>query len=101
MANNPDSDFNLKCQIIEEVRQRPILFNKGHPMYFVRNAKNDEFTNIGLALGITDKYQLESHCVNMIKCLENILFQAVLSRQNVRSQSVDFQWYQADNYCAM
>ena len=71
MANNPDSDFNLKCQIIEEVRQRPILFNKGHPMYFIRNAKNDEFTNIGLALGITGKYQLESHCINMIKCLEN------------------------------
>ena len=91
MANNPDSDFNLKCQIIEEVRQRPILFNKGHPMYFVRNAKNDEFTNIGLALGITGKYQLESHCINMIKCLKNSLFQTVLSGENVRSQSVDFQ----------
>ena len=60
-------------------------------MYFVRNAKNDEFTNIVLALGITGKYQLESHCINIIKYLENSLFQAVLSGQNVRSQSVDFQ----------
>ena len=91
MANNPDSDFNLKCQITEEVQQRPILFNKGHPMYFVRNAKNDELSNISLALGITGKYQLESHCINMIKCLGNSLFQAVLSGQIVWFQSVGFQ----------
>ena len=58
MANNQqgagDADFTLKCQIIDEVQQRPILYNKGHPMYFIRNAKNDEFATIGLALGITN-----------------------------------------------
>ena len=65
MANNQqgagDADFTLKCQIIDEVQQRPILYNKGHPMYFIRNAKNDEFATIGLALGITGEYQLERH----------------------------------------
>ena len=30
-------------------------------MYFIRNAKNDEFATIGLALGITGEYQLERH----------------------------------------
>ena len=65
MANNQqgagDADFTLKCQIIDEVQQRLILYNKGHPMYFIRNAKNDEFATIGLALGIPGEYQLERH----------------------------------------
>ena len=65
MANNQqgagDVDFTLKCQIIDEVQQRPILYNKGHPMYFIRNAKNDEFSTIGLVLGIPGEYQLERH----------------------------------------
>ena len=51
-----DPDFTLKYNIINEVQQRPILYNKGHPMYFVRNAKNDEFQSIGVALGITGEY---------------------------------------------
>ena len=61
MAGRNDADFTLKCNIIEEVQQRPIIFNKGHSMYFVRNAKNDEFNNIGAALGITGQYQSERH----------------------------------------
>ena len=63
MAGKNDADFTLKCNIIEEVQQRPIIFNKGHPMYFVKNAKNDKFNNIGVALGITGQYQTERHPV--------------------------------------
>ena len=51
-----DPDFTLKCNIINEVQQRPILYNKGHPMYFVRNAKNDEFQSIGVASRVSTKW---------------------------------------------
>ena len=61
MAGKNDADFTLKCNIIEEVQQRPIIFNKGRPMHFVRNAKNDKFNNIGTALGITGWYDMERH----------------------------------------
>ena len=60
MANNQqDQEFNLKCQLIDEVRQRPLLFNKGHPMHFIRGARNEEFASIGVILGISGQYQQE------------------------------------------
>ena len=55
MTNNQqgagDVDFTLKCEIIDEVQQRLILYNKGHPMYFICNAKNDKFVTIGWSWG--------------------------------------------------
>ena len=62
MTNNQegagDVDFTLKSEIIDEVQQRLILYNKGHPMYFHCNAKNDEFVTIGLVLGIPREYNV-------------------------------------------
>ena len=43
-----DLEFQLKCQIIQEVQQRPILYNKGHPHYQITSCRNEEFAHIGI-----------------------------------------------------
>ena len=53
-----DPQFQLKCQIIQEVQQRPILYNKGHPKYQISSCHNEEFAHIGIAVGKTGKYNL-------------------------------------------
>ena len=35
----PDADFQLRCQIIEEVKERPLLYNKGHPKYQINSCQ--------------------------------------------------------------
>ena len=50
-----DPDFQLKCQIITEVQQRPLLYNKGHPKYQITSCRNKEFAHIGVAVGKTGK----------------------------------------------
>ena len=32
-----ENDFQLRCQIIEEVKERPLLYNKGHPKYQINS----------------------------------------------------------------
>ena len=49
----PDPQFAIKCQLIEEVRQRPIIFNKGHPQHSISSERAEEFDNIGVAIGKT------------------------------------------------
>ena len=53
-----DPEFQLKCQIIQEVQQRPILYNKGHPKYQISSCRNEEFAHISVAVGKTGKYNL-------------------------------------------
>ena len=53
-----DPEFQLKCQIIQEVQQRPILYNKGHPKYQISSCRNEEFAHISIAVGKTGKYNL-------------------------------------------
>ena len=52
-ANN---DFQIRCQIIEEVKERPFLYNKGHPKYQINSVRAEEFAHIGVAVGKTGEY---------------------------------------------
>ena len=53
MAQQPRADhsFAIKCQLIEEVRQWPIIFNKGHPRHAISSERAEEFEHIGVAIG--------------------------------------------------
>ena len=53
-----DPEFQIKCQIISEVQQRPLLYNKGHPKYQISSCRNEEFAHIGVAVGKTGEYNL-------------------------------------------
>ena len=53
-----DLEFQLKCQIIQEVQQRPILYTFCHPKYQISSCCNEEFAHIGVAVGKTGKYNL-------------------------------------------
>ena len=46
-----DPEFQIKCQIITEVQQRPLLYNKGHLSYQITNCRNKEFAHIGISVG--------------------------------------------------
>ena len=51
----PEADFQLRCQIIEEVKERPLLYNKGHPKYQINSVRTEEFAHIGVAVGETSE----------------------------------------------
>ena len=51
-----DPDFQLKCQVIQEVQLRPLLYNKGHPKYQINSCRNEEFAHIAVAVGKTGEY---------------------------------------------
>ena len=51
-----DADFQLRCPIIEEVRERPLLYNKRHPKYQINSVWTEEFAHIGVAIGKTGEY---------------------------------------------
>ena len=53
MAQQPRADhsFAIKCQLIEEVWQQPIIFNKGYPRHAISNERVEEFEHIGVAIG--------------------------------------------------
>ena len=53
MAQQPRADhsFAITCQLIEEVWQRPIIFNKGHPRHAISSERAEEFEHIGVAIG--------------------------------------------------
>ena len=48
-----DPLFSLKNQLIDEVRQRPLIYNKGHPKHSISSERADEFQHIGVAIGKT------------------------------------------------
>ena len=49
--SNPD--FQLKCQIIQQVQLKPLLYNKGHPKYQITSFRNEEFAHISISVGKT------------------------------------------------
>ena len=53
MAQQPHADhsFAIKCQLIEEVQQQPIIFNKGHPRHAISSERAEEFEHIGVVIG--------------------------------------------------
>ena len=53
-----DNDFQLRCQIIEEVKERPLLY-KGHPKYQINSVCTEEFAHIGVAVGKTGEYNVD------------------------------------------
>ena len=57
MAQQPRADhsFAIKCQLIEEVWQQPIIFNKGLPRPAISSERAEEFEHIGVALGKNGK----------------------------------------------
>ena len=54
-----DSDIQLHCQIIEEVKERPLLYNKGHPKNEINSVCAEEFVHIGVAVGKTGEYHVD------------------------------------------
>ena len=48
-----EKDFQLRCQIIEEVKERP-----GHPKYQINSVHTEEFAHIGVAVGKTGEYNV-------------------------------------------
>ena len=53
-----ENDFQLRCQIIEEVKERPLLYNKGHPKYQINSVQTEEFAHIWVAVGKTGEYNV-------------------------------------------
>ena len=53
-----ENDFQLRCQIIEEVKERPLLYNKGHPKYQINSVWTEELGHIGVAVGKTCEYSV-------------------------------------------
>ena len=53
-----ENDFQLRCQIIEEVKERPLLYNKGHPKYQINSVHTEEFAHIRVAVGKTGEYNV-------------------------------------------
>ena len=51
-----DPDFQLKCQVIQEVQLRLLLYNKGHPKYQINSCRNEEFAHIAVTVGKTGEY---------------------------------------------
>ena len=54
-----DNDFQLRCQIIEEVKERLLLYNKGHSKYQINSVQAKEFTHMGVAVGKTSEYNVD------------------------------------------
>ena len=52
-----ERDFALKCAIIAEIRLRPLIYNKGHPKHYIRNARILEFDGAGFVVGIPGEYK--------------------------------------------
>ena len=50
-----ENDLQLRCQIIEEVEERPLLYNKGHPKYLINSVHTEKFAHMGVAVGKTGK----------------------------------------------
>ena len=67
----PDADFQLRCQIIEEVKERPLLYNMGHPKYQINSCWTEEFAHISVAVGKTGEYSIDLHVICAFALLLN------------------------------
>ena len=53
-----ENDFQLRSQIIEDFKERPLLYNKGLPKYQINSVCTEEFAHIGVAVGKTGEYNV-------------------------------------------
>lgn len=49
-------EFELKCRVIDEVREYPEIYNKAHPKHLDKNRRIQIFTNIGAIVGLDGEY---------------------------------------------
>lgn len=54
MASN--DDYQLKCDIIDQMRNYPLIYDKSHPKHFNRDARVDIFNEIALRLNTDGNY---------------------------------------------
>ena len=47
-----EAEFRLKCSIIDEVKEYPVLYDKAHPNHFKRDCKDEVYERIGTALDL-------------------------------------------------
>ncbi|MCG8620590.1 MAG: MADF domain-containing protein [Proteobacteria bacterium] len=47
-----EAEFRLKCSIIDEVKEYPVLYDKAHPNHFKCDHKEEVYERIGTALDI-------------------------------------------------
>ena len=61
----PDPNFQLQCQIIEKVKKRSLLYNKGHSKYQINLVRTEEFAHIGVAVGKTGEYHMDLDLIQL------------------------------------
>ena len=47
-----EAEFRLKCSIIDEVKEYPVLYDKAHPNHFKCDHKEEVYERIGSALDL-------------------------------------------------
>ena len=47
-----EAEFRLKCSIIDEIKEYPVLYDKAHPNHFRRDYKEEVYERIGTALDL-------------------------------------------------
>ena len=47
-----EAEFWLKCSIIDEIKEYPVLYDKAHPNHFRRDHKEEVYEQIGTALDL-------------------------------------------------
>ena len=45
-----EAEFRLKCSIIDEIKEYPVLYDKAHPSHFKQDYKEEIYERIGSAL---------------------------------------------------
>ena len=45
-----EAEFRLKCSIIDEIKEYPVLYDKVHPSHFKHDCKEEIYERIGAAL---------------------------------------------------
>ena len=45
-----EAEFRLKCSIIDEIKEYPVLYDKAHPSHFKHDCKEEIYERIGAAL---------------------------------------------------
>ena len=45
-----EAEFRLKCSIIDEIKEYPVLYDKAHPSHFKQDCKEEIYERIGSAL---------------------------------------------------
>ena len=50
-----EAEFRLKCSIIDEIKEYPVLYDKADPSHFKHNCKEEIYERIGSALDMKGK----------------------------------------------